>query len=74
MAELLENTPELKQPYNVQNVSVWENGILLVQHGARQLIIVVSIFLWNVNGILCGLDELDPFAVEPITMPDFILV
>ena len=47
MAELLENTLQLKQPCNVRKVSVWENGMLLVQHGARQLIVVVSIFLWK---------------------------
>ena len=74
MAELLENTLNLNNHLMLREVTVWENGMLLVQHGARQLICSqhVPLKMWMV--FLCELDELDPFAIEPIAIPDFKMV
>ena len=53
MAELLENTLNLNNHLMLREVTVWENGMLLVQHGARQLILVVSTFLWKCEWYFC---------------------
>ena len=85
-AEMLlqSEVPPVAEKFAVEG-SLRESGMLLLQHGATQLIsavrmrdlILKSLCLrkncsGNVNGILSDVDELHLFEIEPETIPEHI--